>query len=192
MFYPKLVKKTYDGDTNRYILKPIEDGYYWCIHIDSKNFHVTESNRVLFVQEKASIVNLYAVKIILKNGYRFENLDEMYRNWKRKLKDYIFYYTKYTKINGEIEFPNFENFEAALKEFKNANAGLKVKEKDVITVIKIKHLYLDGKTALVHLELNPEMLPVPPGTWDGMRVQYMKPAYYCKGVDTVLMLALGK
>ncbi|KAJ0180252.1 hypothetical protein K1T71_003656 [Dendrolimus kikuchii] len=167
-------------------------GYYWCIHIDSKNFQVTESNRALFVREKTSLVNLYAIKIILKSGYRFENLDEMYRNWKRKLREYIFYYTKYTKVNGEVDIVDFERFEAALKEFKNANAGLKVKEKDVITVIKIKHLYLDGKTALVHLELNPEMVPVPPGTWDGMKVQYMKRAYYCKGVDSIPMLALGQ
>lgn len=192
MFYPKLVKKTYDDDTKRYILKPIEDGYYWCLHIDSKNFHVTESNRVLFVREKTSLVNLYAIKISLRNGYRFENLDEIYRNWKRKLREYIFYYSKYTKVNGVVEFDRPEDFESALKQFKNSNPGLRVKEKDVITLIKIKHLYLDATTALVHLELNPEMLPVRPGTWDGMRVQYMKPAYYCKAVDAVPMLALNQ
>lgn len=135
---------------------------------------------------------MYAVKMKLKNKYKIDNLDKIYKNLEKKLREYIFYRTKYAKINGDIDTADHTKSETILKVFKNLNPRSDFKDKDVITDVKIKRLYLDSRTVLVHIELNPEMNAVPPGTWDSLEIISMKPAYYCKGVDSVSTLSLGK
>lgn len=54
---------------------------------------------------------------------------------------------------------------------------------------------MDAKTALVHVMLNPEMVPTSPGTWDSLEVVFMKPAYFCRGFEssvTVPTLGIGE
>uniref|UniRef100_A0A1E1WIF6 G-protein coupled receptors family 2 profile 2 domain-containing protein n=1 Tax=Pectinophora gossypiella TaxID=13191 RepID=A0A1E1WIF6_PECGO len=189
IYFPTAIKVKYDDSTGFYVLKPVADGHYWCVHVDSTNHIVSESNKALFIREKQSLINYYAIKIRLKTEYKFENLEQFYRDWERKLEEYIFYRTKYFKIFGELELSDASSTEEALKSFKASHPGLKWKE--VIYKIKIKRLYLDGKTALVHVQLNPEMLPVPPGRWDNVEVEFMKPIYYCKGFGSIPMMALG-
>lgn len=188
--YPTRIK-AYREERDTFVLKPIADGYYWCVHTDMENYQSTESNRALFVRERQSVVNVFATKIRLKKRYNFENLEKVYRVWIKKLREYVFYRTKHAQIYGEG--PLYSNdTERILKQFKSSTPDLDWKEKEIIHNSKIKRLYLDGRTALLHIELNSEMLPVPPGWWDDVEVQFMKPAYYCRGFDSVPTLKLGK
>lgn len=188
--YPTRIKVHREDDTNMFELKPITDGYYWCVHTDTETYHISESNKVLFIREKQSVGNVYATKIRMKKPYNFENLEKTYRQWLKKLKEFIFYRTKYTRIYGE-ESLYANDTQKVLKQFKSVSPDLDWKDKDVIHNSKIKRLYLDGRTALLHIELNSEMMPVMPGFWEDMEVEYMKPAYYCKGFDSVPSLKLG-
>ncbi|XP_068629938.1 uncharacterized protein [Battus philenor] len=188
--YPTRIKVYRDDDTV-FVLKPITDGYYWCVHTDTENYRISESNKVLFIREKQSLTNIYATKIRLKKRYNFENLEKMYRSWIKKLKEYVFYRTKYTQIYGEGSLYSNDT-EKLLKQFKNSSPGLDWKDKEIVHNTKIKRLYLDGRTALLHVELNSDMIPVTPGWWDDMDVEYMKPAFYCKDFDSVPARKLGE
>ncbi|XP_045533779.1 adhesion G-protein coupled receptor G2 isoform X1 [Papilio machaon] len=189
--YPTRIKVHREDDTNVFELKPITDGYYWCVHTDTETYQVAESNKVLFIREKQSVGNVYATKIRLKKPYNFENLEKSYRQWLKKLKEFVFYRTKYTQIYGE-ESLYANDTQKVLKQFKSVTPGLDWKDKEIIHNSKIKRLYLDGRTALLHIELNSDMMPVMPGWWEDMEVEYMKPAYYCKGFDSVPTLKLGE
>lgn len=183
-YSPTTVKISSDGVHNKlytYILKPIADGYYWCVHIDSKRYQVSESNKALWVREETSLQNNYAVKLVLDQEYTFDNLERLKKNWEKKLKAYIFYSTSYYKINGGAEVTQDPKvFEDTLFAFKLAHPDLKpTKEKDIIYEIKLKKVFLDKKTILIHIHLNPNMLPVQPGSWEGLQIVYMKPIYYC-------------
>lgn len=191
IYFPTPIKIRYDDDAGVFILKPIADGYYWCLHVNPRKYHVSESNKALFIRERQSLINYYAIKIRLKTEYKFENLEDFYKDWQKKLEEYIYYRTKYVRVFGELELTDSISTEDVLKSFKASHPGLNWKDKDSIYKIKIKRLYLDGKTALVHVQLNPEMSAVPPGFWDGLEVEYMKPIYYCKDFDTIPMMPLG-
>ncbi|XP_047988378.1 adhesion G-protein coupled receptor G2-like isoform X1 [Leguminivora glycinivorella] len=157
---------------------------YWCIHRDSRNFRVSQSNKVLFVREK-HVENLYAIKITLRGRYRFENIDKQYRVWERKVKEYIYYRTKYFERFGEITAANAHAAEGVLQNYKRSTGDDSgegsFKETDVIYMVKIKRLFLDGRTVLLHVQLNPTMRVVPPGFWEGLEVIYMRPAFFCSG-----------
>ncbi|CAG5011324.1 unnamed protein product [Parnassius apollo] len=189
--YPTRINLQREKDSNMFILKPIMDGYYWCVQTDSVNYEVVTSNKVLFIREKQSMINMYATKIRMKRRYNFENLEKMYRVWVKKLAEYIFYVTKYSKHYDELSLYTNDT-EKLLKQFKSSYPGLEWKAKEIILSVKLKRLYLDGRTALIHVELNPDMLPVPPGWWDEMEVEYMKPSYYCRAFDSVPTLKLGE
>ncbi|CAH0702067.1 unnamed protein product [Spodoptera exigua] len=183
-YLPTSVKFSSDGVHNKmstYVLKPNGDGYYWCVHIDSKRYQVSESNKALWVREEESLRYNYAVKLVLDKEYTFDNLERLKKNWEKKLKAYIFYSTNYYKINGGTEVTQDPKiFEDILFAFKTAYPDLNpTKEKDVFYGMKLKKVFLDKKTLLIHLQLNPKMLPVQPGTWEGLQIVYMKPVYYC-------------
>ncbi|XP_021188434.3 uncharacterized protein LOC110374861 isoform X1 [Helicoverpa armigera] len=182
-YHPTPVKISHDDIHNKllsYVLKPIDDGYYWCVHIDSKNFVVSESNKALWVREEQSLRYNFAVKLALTKEYTFDNIDRLKKIWEKKLKEYIFYSTNYYRINGGLEtIQDPKAFEAILNGFKLAHPDLNPKDKDIIYDMKLKKLFLDGKTVILHVQLNPRMKPVRPGTWDGVEIVYMKPVYFC-------------
>ncbi|KAI5646152.1 7 transmembrane receptor (Secretin family) domain-containing protein [Phthorimaea operculella] len=191
-YYPKGVKVQYDDGDNAFILKPVDDGYYWCISIDSKNHVVSESNKVLFIRVKQSVLNSYAISIILDEPYKFDNLVTAKRDWEKKLEDYIYYRTRYVSVYGEFELK--EGAEEKIKNFKadtERTMGSDAKDLKTINNLKIKRLYLNRKKALVHVQLNRAMMAVGPGRWDDLEVEYMKPVYFCMGFDTVPTKALG-
>ncbi|CAG9783488.1 unnamed protein product [Diatraea saccharalis] len=192
VYYPSSTDISKTDDEQILRVDPDHDGYYWCIQYDYKNFHVSTSNRALFIRSKQSVLNLYACKIRLKNEYRFENLDKLYKVWKKKLEVFIYYRTKYVSVYGDMNTTDPYEAERLLKAFKSAKPDLNWKDSDVIFNLKIKRLYLDSRTALVHVMLNPEMQPLMPGLWDTMEVLFMKPAYFCKGFNSVPTLPLGE
>lgn len=97
-----------------------------------------------------------------------------------KLKEYILYSTNYYAVNGGLEqIQNPRAFEGMLRDFKTSRPDLNIKEKDILFDFKVKKLFLDGKTVLLHLNLHPSMKPVQPGTWENIEIVYMKPVYYC-------------
>ncbi|XP_050344930.1 uncharacterized protein LOC126769941 isoform X2 [Nymphalis io] len=185
--YPVKINKKRVDETNEFVLKPKDDGYYWCTHINTKKYRVKESKKVLFVREKQSLINVYAIKLKNNKLYKLDDLPKLFKIWEMKLKEYIFYRTKYINVYGEI---NSNVTEEVLKSFKNS--GLGQNEKSVILKMKLKRLYMDRRSVLVHVELSPDMKPVAPGFWDQMEILSMKPVFYCKGFDTIPQMALGE
>ncbi|XP_064071783.1 uncharacterized protein LOC113404752 isoform X1 [Vanessa tameamea] len=185
--YPVKINKKRVDETNEFILKPKDDGYYWCTHINTKKYTVKESKKVLFVREKQSLINVYAIKLKNNKLYKLDDLPKLFKVWEAKLKEYIFYRTKYINVYGEI---NSNITEDVLKSFKNS--VFVQNEKTVILKMKLKRLYMDRRTVLVHVELSPDMKPVTPGFWDQMEILSMKPVFYCKGFDTIPQMALGE
>lgn len=191
VFYPSKVDIRRIGDSNEFILKPLTDGYYWCLHADSKNFRVSESNKALFIREKASVKDLYAIKIRVKRKYSMENLAKSLKEWSEKLSEYILLRTKYAQVYGDSDLVLGEKTEDILKRFKDQKVGASPKE-SVFNFLKVKRLYLDRKTILLHAQMKTGLEAVSPGEWDGLETLFMKPAYYCKGRGTVPTLPLGK
>lgn len=78
----------------------------------------------------------------------------------------------------QIQDPN--DFESILKDFKSSHPDLYPKDKEeVLYGFKVKKLFLNGMTVVLHLNLNPRMKPVQPGKWEDIEIVYMKPVYYC-------------
>ncbi|KAL4706305.1 hypothetical protein ACJJTC_004914 [Scirpophaga incertulas] len=168
-----------------------DDGLYECSIYDFKKFsRPYTSNQVLSIRSK-NLKNLYAVGISWSKHYSFENIKHLIKVWKKKLEMYIFYSTKYISLNGEIRAADDNETEYILKEFMRNHSGLQWNDSDVITDFKVMRLYLDQKSVLLHLTLEPYMLPVSPGTWDELEVVFMKPAYLCKSLATVPISKLG-
>lgn len=175
-YYPTEVDITSES-TNSYILKPENDGNYWCISIESKQYKASLSEKVLWIREKQSLENTYAVKLYFGRPYDFNNVKDISDTWKKILKEYIYYSTEFSKTQvAYIEDP--KAFENTLKDFKTVNPELSPKG-DIIYNMRIKRIYLDRRTALVHLQLNPTMKPVRVGWWSNLRVFYMKPVRTC-------------
>ncbi|XP_035436335.2 uncharacterized protein LOC118266856 isoform X3 [Spodoptera frugiperda] len=181
-YSPTPVKFSSDGVHNKlwtYVLKPIGDGYYWCVHTDSKRYQVSESNKALWVREETSLRYNYAVKLVLDKEYTFDSLERLKKSWEKKLKAYIYFSTSYYQLNGGSETTQDPKvFEDVLFAFKMAHPDLSP-TKDVFYGMKLKKVFLDKKTILLHIQLNPSMLPVQPGTWEGLQIVYMKPVFYC-------------
>ncbi|XP_045783619.1 adhesion G-protein coupled receptor G2-like isoform X2 [Maniola jurtina] len=189
-YYPVKVKKERVDDSNVYVLKPKQDGYYWCTHVNTKRFKVTESKKVLFIREKVSLVNLYTIKLrYLKMYSIIEDLEKLYSILGMRLKEYIYLRTKYESVYGDL---NTNITEEVLKSFQSTNYGLDWKENSVIVKMKIKRLYLDRGTILIHVELHPDMRPVTPGIWEDIVILSMKPVFYCKGFDSIPQMSLGQ
>ncbi|XP_045485064.1 uncharacterized protein LOC111001031 isoform X1 [Pieris rapae] len=186
--YPTKVGKRRKDDTNTFIVKPEKDGYYWCTHVDVKHYETAESNKILFIREKQSVVNVFAVKLRHQKRLKLDVIDKMSKLWEMKLKEYIYFRNKYESVFGEL---NSNKSEETLKSFKLSNPGLEWKDKSIIEKIKVQRLYLDAQDVLLHVELSPNIFAVSPGVWDGLEIMYMKPVYYCKGFDTVPTVALG-
>lgn len=184
--YPSDVKIRRKNKTNTFVLKPKRDGYYWCTHMDTMKYNRIESNKVLFIREKNSTINTYAVVLKEKEKYNLNNIEQLKADvWEVKLGEFIYYKEKYMKSSSD---PSEED----LKKFKMNNPILESNQKQVIRRMTVKRLYLDGKTALVHIELIPGVSPVSPGYWNGLEVVSMKPVLYCKGVDSIGTSILGK
>lgn len=184
--YPTEVKIRRRNKTNTFVLKPKKDGYYWCTHMDTIKYNRIESNKVLFVREKNSTINTYAVILKEKEKYNLYNIDNLKKDdWEVKLGEFIYYKGKYI-----ISSP--DPSEDDLKKFKTNNPVLESNQKQVIRRMSVKRLYLDGKTALVHIELIPGVSPVSPGYWNGLEIVSMKPVLYCRGVDSISTSILGK
>ncbi|CAK1552668.1 unnamed protein product [Leptosia nina] len=183
------VGKRRKDETNTFIVKPEKDGYYWCTHVDVKNYNTSESNRVLFIREKQSVVNRYAVKIRHFRRLKLEAIDKLVPIWEMKLKEYIFFRNKYESVFGAF---NSNYNEDTLKSFKFSNPALNWKEKVILEKVKVQRLYLDAQSVLLHVELSASINVVAPGFWDGLEIVYMKPVYFCKGFDTVPTVALDE
>ncbi|CAH2238632.1 jg5378 [Pararge aegeria aegeria] len=188
-YYPVRVKKERVGDSNVYVLKPKQDGYYWCTHVNTKKFKVNESKKVLFIREKVSLVNFYAIKLKYSKMYTLQELDKLSSILELRLKEYIYLRTKYESVYGDVDTNVTEQ---VLRGFQSTNYGLDWKENTVIVRMKIKRLYLDKTSVLMHVELHPDMKPVTPGVWDDVEILFMKPVLYCKGFDSVPQLSLGQ
>ncbi|XP_050665186.1 uncharacterized protein LOC126965591 [Leptidea sinapis] len=188
-YYPVNVKKQRKDHTNTFVLIPKGDGYYWCTHDDVYNYHTTESNKVLFIREKQSIINKYAVKIKHNKKITLDDIDELSDDWKDVLSEYILLVNKYEDMYGKLDTNDTEEI---LKTFVNLNPEVK-KESTVAHNKKVKRLYLDGQTVVLHLELSPGRRPAPPGRWRDLEILYMKPTYYCRGShSTTLELGTSK
>ncbi|VVC98624.1 unnamed protein product [Leptidea sinapis] len=188
-YYPVNVKKQRKDYTNTFVLIPKGDGYYWCTHVDVYNYHTTESNKVLFIREKQSIINKYAVKIKHNKKITLDDIDELSDDWKDVLSEYILLVNKYEDMYGKLDTNDTEEI---LKTFVNLNPEVK-KQSTVAHTKKVKRLYLDGQTVVLHLELSPGRRPAPPGRWRDLEILYMKPTYYCRGShSTTLELGTSK
>ncbi|XP_075969098.1 uncharacterized protein LOC142972144 isoform X2 [Anticarsia gemmatalis] len=194
-YYPTPVKHSLDRNEDSeqtYVLTAEADGYYWCINIDSRRYQVSESNKFLWIREEQSLNSTYAIRLKFGFEYDFNNIEKVSKIWEKKLRDYIFYSTKYYEINTEIDRVENETFQDTLKEFKRTHEGLKPKGL-IIFGMRIKKIYLDRKTAVVHFQLNPTMKPVQPGWWENLYVIYMKPVHYCEigGLQFTSTIKLG-
>ncbi|XP_052737653.1 uncharacterized protein LOC112042944 isoform X2 [Bicyclus anynana] len=188
-YYPVRIRKERVEDSNVYILKPKQDGYYWCTHLDTKKYKVATSKKVLFIREKDSLVNVYTIKLKYLKTYIMDDLEELYTILEARLKEYIYLRTKYEKIYGDV---GINVTEEVLKGFQSINYGLDWKEKTIIVGLKIKRLYVDRVSILLHVELHPDMVPVTPGVWEDIDILFMKPVFYCKGFDSVPQLSIGQ
>lgn len=193
LYYPYKVKMRYDRDSDLYVLQPKADGYYWCVHVDSRNHMVSESNKALFIRIKDSLVNYYALKLRLNGEHKFNwNLEDFNKEWQDALEQYVYYRTKYVEDNFDEALNDQNTTEAVLKTFKQEHRLLDWKDRDVILKSKIKKMYIDGKTTLIHVLLNRDMKPVMPGTWDNLTVEFMKPVYYCPAFRFVDSAPIGE
>ncbi|XP_028168089.1 uncharacterized protein LOC114358344 isoform X2 [Ostrinia furnacalis] len=197
-YYASQVKIEKDDDDYKFHLDPTYDGYYWCMQRDYKNYFVSASNKTLFVKRQEDTLNLYATKIRLSSDYNVKYIDSLHRSWKEKIKQFIFNRTRYIE-----EFGDSENItEGMLRSFMGEKDVWGMSEAEVIRDSRIKRLHLDLRTVLLHIELGPEMKPLPPGTrislgytGDGfsyLDVVFMRPAYVCKGFESLPSRKLGE
>ncbi|XP_053625008.1 uncharacterized protein LOC128683407 isoform X3 [Plodia interpunctella] len=192
-YRPTKVKIHHDDDEDNYVLSPATDGYYWCEHIDRYNFQSTQSNKVLFVRERESLINLYSVKIkLINDNYTFSNAAKKKEFWIDQLQEYVFYRTKYVQMFDVEKILNPIEAQKILRDFKASRTELRWRDSEAIYNSVVKRLYMNKNTVLLHVELNPEMIPVTPGFWGNIEVVAMKPAYYCKGFDSVPRLSIGE
>ncbi|XP_026329456.1 uncharacterized protein LOC113237282 [Hyposmocoma kahamanoa] len=183
-YYPHTVKVRYAGHYYSYNLQPLNDGYYWCVHIDSRNHTVSESNKALFIQREDFLINSFAVKLRFSKCY-FDIV-----NFYNELKQYIYYWNKYVENNFD-DVNNQNTTEDVLKLFKEKHTALHSYYADVISKHTIKKLSVDKKNMLVHVRLRRDMKPVLPGTWANLTVEFMKPVYYCPAFGMVDSAPIG-
>lgn len=120
--------------------------------------------------------------------YKLDDIKDLSKIWEFKLKEYIYYRNKYERVYGDL----YNNAtEVVLKNFKNSNPSFDLEHEPIISKIKLKRLYMDRRTVLIHVQLNPVMNPVTPGVWEGLEIVSMKPVYYCKSFDSIPQLPLG-
>lgn len=164
---------------NYFILTPkSEDGYYWCIYKDPITYKSVETDKTLFIREKDSLENVYAVKMRSIKPYDGDHFDSPRRKWEKHLKEYIYYTTKYYQYHSEM--PAGNDTEEILKSFKSSKGIVDAKGEDIVRDIDLKRKYLDNATVLFHVTLYPDMKAVAPGKWDSIEVLHMRPVYYCK------------
>lgn len=120
-YEPQRVSVVEKTDKPYFILISIYDGYYWCIHDDSKNFFISESNKELYIKVKENTENLYAVKLTsLARDYNLSNVGHLVQNdWKKKIEEYVFYSTKYSKTYGPAD--SYDNH--TIWKFRNDRPG---------------------------------------------------------------------
>lgn len=189
-YYPDRVKIERVPDSNDYILKPKHDGYYWCAHVNTTQFKATESKKTLFIREKASLINFYAIKLKHAKVYSTYNVEPLLNLTEMRLKEYIYLRTKYESVYGDLDANVTEE---VLRRFHSDNYfGIEWKENSAILKPKIKRLYVDRRSMLVHVKLHHDMRPVTPGVWKDIEILFMKPVFYCKGFDSVRQHFLGK
>lgn len=181
------IKVVYDQRSSLYVLQPTDDGYYWCVHVDTVYYKVTESNKVLFIRTKDSLVNQYVVKLGLVKKYK----REVYDDYMDKLRQYIYYSTKYVENNGDKGLTEQKNPEKVLKLFKEVHTELNWTGEDVI-LNKIMKGSFYGPPMSLHVLLHSNITRVLPGTWDYLAVESVKPAYYCPPVGVVNRASVGE
>lgn len=110
-----------------------------------------------------------------------DKIDDSMKIWEKKLKDYIFYSTMYQKSvgTGDLDIVDPKDYKRTLEQFKEDHPELKSKKDKILFKTKLKQLYLDKKTALLHVQLDPTMRAVLPGWWSNMMVVIMQPVRYC-------------
>ncbi|GBP43839.1 hypothetical protein EVAR_82271_1 [Eumeta japonica] len=191
IFYPSRVQVSQTQVPSEYLLGTITEGYYWCIHSNSVNFTVSESNKELYIRDPSAVENLYAIKIRARRKYSFENLDKLSKIWSKKLSEYLYLRTHYLQQYGQFKTQDVKEIEDVLKKYKHESGGWS-DDDDVVLYQKIKRVYLDRKTVLLHALISSEVMPSSPGLWDDLEVVYMRPTYHCKGFGNVLTSHLGK
>lgn len=164
-YYLYKVNVTYDRHMDLYVLQPKEDGYYWCVHVDSRNYLVSESNKALFIRMKDSLVNSYAIKLRVNKAHNFNYFD-------------------YNSNMDNDDDLNYQNITEAVLQF--------LEDKDMTLQTRIKRQYIDEKTTLVHVSVKPNMNPQSAGIWGNFIVQSVNPVYYCPAFGVVDSSPIGK
>lgn len=166
-YYPTPVDLDHDEE-NTYVVQEKKNGYYWCIHTDSKSYTISQSNKVLHIPKKNSLDHVYAVKLHLQS---YTDPEKIYKALE-KLEEYIYLSTKYFNVHG-----NDAATEDQLRSFELTTPSVGVRE--VLSNARLKKWFVGGRALLVHFELDSSMRPVRPGTWKGLELVFMKPVYYC-------------
>lgn len=176
---------------NQYALLPKNDGYYWCTNTYSMLPRISMSNKYLYIREKESVKHLYAIKFKRKDKYNLKKLDIFLRIWMKKLAELVFLRTNYLKIYDKINATEPYGVQRILKRFKGEKVGV-FEEDKIFRGSKIKRIYVDRKTVLVHTEMSADMDILMPVFWEELQIIFMKPVYYCRPMKLVPSLSLGE
>ncbi|XP_013199458.1 adhesion G protein-coupled receptor L3 [Amyelois transitella] len=173
-YYPSKVKVHRCLNDQIFLLTPMDSGYYWCVHVDPKTSQETSTSRVLFIKEGHNLWHSYAVMINV-DEYNVESLDIRKIEWKEKLEE-IFIKTRCEKNYNNGTYENCDGYNESVKEL-----SAETKKGQVIREFKVKRVYVDKRTVLLHVDLNFEIPPLAAGVWEDMEILYMRPVYYCTG-----------
>lgn len=150
-----------------------------------------ESNKYLYIKDKELVKNLYAIKIQFVRMYTLDKLDLFMRIWMKKLAEYMFLLTKYISVNNKLDVTNKYKIQDVLKNFNKTLNPVLYNPQSVYTRSELKRIYLDRRTALIHVETIPGIEVLLPSHWEDIEIIHMRPAYYCKPFDSITVLALG-
>ncbi|XP_059047971.1 uncharacterized protein LOC131843360 [Achroia grisella] len=187
-YYPTKVNilKDINNSSNSniyYRLLLVNNGYYWCIHIDPDNFHVTETQKTLFLGDKKLLAKQYAIKIKLYNEYSLKDIEEIKTIWQEKFKRSISFRRRNVNKNGVESIKN-TNLSKHLE-----TDNLNLDDTSTISNIKLKRIYIDKRTVLFHVQISEDMIPFDIAKTEDAEVLSVKPVYYCDGLDVVTPLS---
>ncbi|XP_077283774.1 uncharacterized protein LOC143909592 [Arctopsyche grandis] len=128
-YYPTRVTLKNLSPTN-YSMMAIEDGYYWCLMNNTKEYVSETSQKQLYIGPKTELYNRYAVMICFKNSFNIDDIN---------IKDIENYINDY--LNKE---------KTAYKSDGNSSLD---QEHKYVTNTKIKRIY-NNKQMLLHMNLH--------------------------------------
>lgn len=179
-------------------LRMENDGYYWCKDYmvpfdDFPPGAIILGDKYLYVKDVDFIRNLYALKIKFMKQYTYEKLDLFMKIWMKKLSEYLFLYNEYLSRYSHLDVSSTYRIQDVLKAFNNTEKLEQFSENIVYKYCKLKRIYLDRKTALIHIDLLENIRPLVPSYWENIEVVFMRPTYHCKiPSDSHRSLILGE